>query len=131
MIIFVENIIVTIICCSDPVSGIREGEIGLGRSTRDTYILEWTPVENISFVQYSFRLPDGIPVWVKVRVTNNGRSMLHLHQLFILIALLNSWNKKNFFYQICLLFNLVYWFNFIFPVFTFCWKNVFWMDGTL
>ena len=56
----------------DPVSGIRGGEVGLGRSRRDTYILPWRTVQNYSHVEYNFRIPDGKPAWVKMRVTNNG-----------------------------------------------------------
>ena len=58
---------------SDPVSGIKVGEVGLGRSRRDTYLLPWTTVQNYSHVEHKFRVPDGVPAWVKMRVTNNGQ----------------------------------------------------------
>ncbi|KAK2165039.1 hypothetical protein NP493_1368g00012 [Ridgeia piscesae] len=56
---------------TDPVSGIKVGEVGLGRSRRDTYLLPWTTVQNYSHVEHKFRVPDGVPAWVKMRVTNN------------------------------------------------------------
>ena len=58
---------------SDPVSGIKGGEVGLGRSRRDTYLVPWMTVQNYSHVVHKFRVPDGVPAWVKIRVTNNGQ----------------------------------------------------------
>ena len=64
------------ICCRDPVSGIRVAEIGLGQTRKDTLILAWTPVEDYTHIQYTFDVPNGIPVWVKMRFTNNGLYIL-------------------------------------------------------
>ena len=59
-------------CCSDPVSGIKRAEMGLGLSRRDTYVLGWTTIDNYTHIQYSYHIPDGVAVWVKIRVANYG-----------------------------------------------------------
>ena len=66
--------LVSLSVSSDDLSLIKSGELGLGRSPRDTYILEWQDIEDYVNVSYVYRLPDGIPVWVKIRFTNNGET---------------------------------------------------------
>ncbi|KAI0241220.1 hypothetical protein LSAT2_032838 [Lamellibrachia satsuma] len=56
---------------TDPVSGIKSAEMGLGRSRRDTYVLGWTAVDNYTHIQHNYHIPDGVAVWVKIRVSNN------------------------------------------------------------
>ena len=57
---------------SDDVSGIKRAEFGLGTTPRNNYVLDYVDVDNFTHPYYSFPLPDGAPVWVKNRVTNNG-----------------------------------------------------------
>ena len=47
-------------------------EFGLGLSTKDTYILDWTTMEDHSRVHYEYCIPDGVPTWIRIRATNNG-----------------------------------------------------------
>ncbi|XP_019624877.1 PREDICTED: uncharacterized protein LOC109470382 isoform X2 [Branchiostoma belcheri] len=56
---------------SDPLSNIREVDIGLGKSARDVFIKDWHRHDNLTHVTMYFRIPDGIPTWVKVRAINN------------------------------------------------------------
>jgi len=70
---------------SDPVSGIKSGEVGLGRSRRDTYLLAWSPVSNFSHVEFNYQIPDGVPAWVKTRVTNNGTRPVIVTSLVIVL----------------------------------------------
>ena len=65
---------------SDPESGISVVSLALGRSQRDTALLPWTdisppggaPSASGGGVRLTVIIPDGIPAWVKLRVTNNG-----------------------------------------------------------
>ena len=59
---------------SDNLSLIKQTQIGLGRSPRDTYILEWQNLDEFSNISYAYRVPDGVPVWVKIRIINNGKA---------------------------------------------------------
>ncbi|XP_077996024.1 uncharacterized protein LOC144449371 [Glandiceps talaboti] len=56
---------------SDDLSNIREIDFGLGRSTRDAYIMDWERESNLSHIEVQFCIPDGIPAWVKIRAINN------------------------------------------------------------
>ncbi|XP_078585864.1 uncharacterized protein LOC144867675 [Branchiostoma floridae x Branchiostoma japonicum] len=56
---------------SDPLSHIREVDIGLGKSPRDVFIKDWHRDDNITHRILNFRIPDGIPTWIKVRAINN------------------------------------------------------------
>ncbi|XP_019642103.1 PREDICTED: uncharacterized protein LOC109483513 [Branchiostoma belcheri] len=56
---------------SDPLSNIREVDIGLGKSPRDVFIKDWHRHDNRTHVTMYFRIPDGIPTWIKVRAINN------------------------------------------------------------
>ena len=57
---------------SDAESDIKSGEMGLGMSRRDTYLLDWVSVDNHTHITKQFKITDGVPTWVKMRVTNNG-----------------------------------------------------------
>ncbi|XP_078658229.1 uncharacterized protein LOC144903712 [Branchiostoma floridae x Branchiostoma belcheri] len=56
---------------SDPLSDIREVDIGLGKSPRDVFIKDWHRHDNRTHVIMFFRIPDGIPTWIKVRAINH------------------------------------------------------------
>ncbi|XP_066298079.1 uncharacterized protein [Branchiostoma lanceolatum] len=56
---------------SDPLSNIREVDIGLGKSHRDVFIKDWHRHDNLTHVVLYYRIPDGIPTWIKVRAINN------------------------------------------------------------
>ncbi|XP_078616233.1 uncharacterized protein LOC144884654 [Branchiostoma floridae x Branchiostoma japonicum] len=56
---------------SDPLSDIREIDFGLGRSKRDVHMMDWYRHGNTTHTSVNFRIPDGIPAWVKVRAINN------------------------------------------------------------
>ncbi|PJE77640.1 hypothetical protein CI610_03434 [invertebrate metagenome] len=57
----------------DPQSGLKYNDICLGRTTRDCYVSHnvWERYSFNTFIQHYFRLPDGIPVWVKVKAINH------------------------------------------------------------
>ncbi|XP_070574642.1 uncharacterized protein [Ptychodera flava] len=56
---------------SDDLSNIREVDFGLGRSSRDVYIMDWLRESNITHIALQFCIPDGIPAWIKIRAINN------------------------------------------------------------
>ncbi|CAH1249045.1 SELE [Branchiostoma lanceolatum] len=56
---------------SDPLSGIELMHIGLGKSKRDTYILEWFLHEDTSFVNFTHKIQDGLPTWLRIRAVNH------------------------------------------------------------
>nr|XP_006817933.1 PREDICTED: uncharacterized protein LOC100377080 [Saccoglossus kowalevskii] len=56
---------------SDPHSGIREIDFGLGRSNRDVYLLGWQRHDNITHIGLDYCIADGIPAWIKIRAINN------------------------------------------------------------
>ena len=64
------------LCFSDPLSHIMRVEFGLGRSKRDTYLLGWQDINHGSPMSHTRRIPDGIPAWVKLRLTNHGRIVM-------------------------------------------------------
>ena len=57
-------------------------QFGLGRSRRDTYLLKYTDVDDHEFVEVVHKIRDGIAAWVKIRVTDYGKShrLLHVRQ---------------------------------------------------
>ncbi|XP_019614832.1 PREDICTED: uncharacterized protein LOC109462715, partial [Branchiostoma belcheri] len=56
---------------SDPLSNIKEMHIGLGKSTRDTYILDWFVHDDADSVEFTHHIPDGEPTWLRIRAVNN------------------------------------------------------------
>ncbi|KAI8514390.1 hypothetical protein Bbelb_087140 [Branchiostoma belcheri] len=56
---------------SDPLSNIKEMHIGLGKSTRDTYILDWFVHDDADSVEFTHHIPDGQPTWLRIRAVNN------------------------------------------------------------
>lgn len=63
---------------SDAGGGVVSVEVALGRSPLDTNVLIWSPLVNQSdsvsdFVEVA--IPDGLPVWLKLRATDEGMCM--------------------------------------------------------
>ncbi|XP_019617781.1 PREDICTED: uncharacterized protein LOC109465080 [Branchiostoma belcheri] len=56
---------------SDPLSKIREVDLGLGRSKRDVYLMDWHREANTTHITHNYHIPDGVPAWVKIRAINN------------------------------------------------------------
>ncbi|XP_078620549.1 uncharacterized protein LOC144887293 isoform X2 [Branchiostoma floridae x Branchiostoma japonicum] len=56
---------------SDPLSGIELMHIGLGKSKRDTYILDWFLHEDTQFVNFTYKVEDGLPTWLRIRAVNH------------------------------------------------------------
>ena len=86
---FCEICFVFTINYSDDLSGILRSEFGLGRSKRDTYLKPWEDVPHRSPMIYNYKIQDGIPAWVKLRVTNHG--------IFLKNALLELIKPLNFY----------------------------------
>ena len=57
---------------SDELSGMNRTELGLGYDRRNVYIMGYADTENITDPYYHFKLPDGVPVWIRIRVTDRG-----------------------------------------------------------
>ena len=57
---------------SDPDSGVRDNELCLGRTTRDCRILDWYSYPYSPTLTHVYRIPDGVPAWLRLRATNNG-----------------------------------------------------------
>lgn len=67
----------------DVGGGQLEGvELGLGRSPLDTDALDWQPLINqsdtmgVGLAVSEVDIPDGVPVWLKLRATDRGESSL-------------------------------------------------------
>ena len=67
---------------SDSRSGVASVEVALGRSPLDTNVLRWTPLidqsdpaQQGSLGAAEVEIPDGIPVWLKLRVTDGGEDI--------------------------------------------------------
>ncbi|KAI8510725.1 hypothetical protein Bbelb_116410, partial [Branchiostoma belcheri] len=56
---------------SDPLSKIREVDLGIGRSKRDVYLMDWHREANTTHITHKYHIPDGVPAWVKIRAINN------------------------------------------------------------
>ena len=65
---------------TDEESGIRDVEIAIGRTPRDTGLLGWTKLELGGRGLVAVVIPDGVPGWVKLRATNNGIVALYLNR---------------------------------------------------
>ena len=61
----------------DETSGIYKSEIGLGNDKRNVYIMDYQEVENHTHPYYSYIIPNGIPVWVKMRVSDRGKRYIY------------------------------------------------------
>ena len=60
---------------SDVGGGVASVEVALGRSPLDTNVLTWSPLVNQSDSSSDFVevvIPDGVPVWLKLRATDEG-----------------------------------------------------------
>ena len=57
---------------SDPNSGVIRNDLCLGKSTRDCDELMWVPMEFNQNLTYLKKVTEGVPIWVKVKVVNNG-----------------------------------------------------------
>ena len=76
------NVLVVYFNCTDDASGILRVDLGLGRTKHDSAIRGYTTRPNapteLLYSQFSepgVSLPDGIPVWPRIRVLNNGKKM--------------------------------------------------------
>ena len=68
---------------TDDQSGIRDVEIAIGRTSRDTGLLGWTQLELGGQGLVSVVIPDGVPGWVKLRATNKGIISVHTREFHI------------------------------------------------
>ena len=57
---------------SDGPGMIVRTEMGLGRSRRDTHLQDYEDALDHKSVNLTYKIPDGIPAWVKIRVTDKG-----------------------------------------------------------
>ena len=60
---------------SDSGSGVSDVSLGLGLTRHDTGLLDWVTVATSGgsgVVVTSVHVPDGVPAWVKLRVTDKG-----------------------------------------------------------
>ena len=49
-------------------------DFGLGLSRRDTYILDWQQMANVSQIYDEVTvIEDGVPAWPRARAINNGK----------------------------------------------------------
>ena len=61
---------------SDPHSGIAEYDLCLGKTTRTCDILPWFKYDyKDEKLEHRYKLPDGVPVWVRIRAINNGKAV--------------------------------------------------------
>jgi hypothetical protein len=58
--------------CRDFESGIDKVELCVGDTPRNCELLKWTRRPKSQYINYTHHIPDGIPAWIRVRVTNNG-----------------------------------------------------------
>lgn len=60
--------------CSDPGSGLSSISFGLGRSPRDVLVQDWRSIalEPSGMYQVSASVSNGVNVWVRVQVGNQG-----------------------------------------------------------
>nr|XP_006820036.1 PREDICTED: uncharacterized protein LOC102804939 [Saccoglossus kowalevskii] len=56
---------------SDPMSHIREVDVGYGLSINDVYVMDWVRHYTLTNLTQYFCIPDGVPSWVKIRAWNN------------------------------------------------------------
>ncbi|XP_070562332.1 uncharacterized protein [Ptychodera flava] len=56
---------------SDPLSYIREVDIGYGLSTRDVYLMDWKRHYTFTNLTHEFCIPDGVVTWVRIKAWNN------------------------------------------------------------
>ena len=53
-------------------SYISQNDLGLGRSRRDEALMPFIPMPLSTDMRYKVELPDGIPIWVKLHLTDAG-----------------------------------------------------------
>lgn len=63
---------IIIVPFSDPNSGVIRNDLCLGRTRRDCDELMWEPMEYNQNITYLQKISEGVPIWVKVKVVNNG-----------------------------------------------------------
>ncbi len=61
---------------SDLESGVSRSDFALGVTPRDTYILNWQVFPYKDFMEVNFKIPDGVPAWVRIRCLNKGKVFL-------------------------------------------------------
>ena len=65
------------ICFSDPHSGIIEYDLCFGQTTRTCDILPWFKYDyEEAKLEHRYKLPDGIPIWVRIRAVNRGMTIM-------------------------------------------------------
>lgn len=57
---------------SDPESGLDFVEICLGRNPRSCGLSEWKRYPVTVELNHQFEIPNGVPAWIRLRVTNRG-----------------------------------------------------------
>ena len=77
------NILAVYYNCTDDSSGILRVDLGLGKTKHDTAVRGYTirpnsaaEVQYAQFVEPEVSLPDGIPIWARIRALNNGKKSL-------------------------------------------------------
>ena len=75
---------------SDPNSGIMRTDIGLGETTHDVFIRSYTMHDPMrqGFKMVSLDavdLPEGVPIWVRIRLVNNGNKALNIFFYFVFV----------------------------------------------
>ena len=61
-------------------------EMGLGRSRRDTHLHDYEDTLEHEFVNLTYKIPDGIPAWIKIRVTDAGTVLKIIYILVLSIT---------------------------------------------
>ncbi|WAR05119.1 hypothetical protein MAR_020488, partial [Mya arenaria] len=56
---------------TDEESGIAHLDACLGGNPRSCSIMSWSRRPILPYVEFSFKIPDGIPAWLRLRATNN------------------------------------------------------------
>ena len=66
-------------CFSDPHSGIAEYDICFGKTSRMCDLLPWFKyATRTRTIKHRYQLPEGLPVWVRIRAVNNGKIYLYV-----------------------------------------------------
>ncbi|XP_053400990.1 uncharacterized protein LOC123541000 [Mercenaria mercenaria] len=56
---------------TDIESGLDSVELCIGDNPRNCELLSWTRRPKSQYINYTHHIPDGIPAWIRLRVTNN------------------------------------------------------------
>lgn len=64
---------------SDPHSGIAEYDLCFGKTSHRCDLFPWYKYDYSDTngnIDHPFRIPDGIPTWVRIKAVNNGNKIL-------------------------------------------------------